>query len=319
MKSIQRSAGRYGRALLSMAALAMLAACGGGTEQIEPFAPTRIIALGDESSLITPEGKKYTINAVNATTGALECNSNPIWVQTLASSFSMVFPECNPDKVAAPQGLMRAQAGAKVAGVKSQIDTLLVAGIGPKDLISVLVGANDVLELYAKYPAQSKEALLAEARARGKALGGQVNRLANANGRIILSTLPDMGFSPLAVIDGKRDATLPKFMSDLTREFNLEMRVEIINDGRLIGLVLTDENTQVIAKYPSSFGISNFTDAACLATPAMPACTNATLTPEATKDNSWNSYLWASDRLYAPAGHVQVGRMAATRARNNPF
>jgi outer membrane lipase/esterase len=319
MKSIQGKRGRYGRALLSIVALGLLAACGGGTEQIDPFNPSRIIALGDEYSLITPEGKKYTINALNATTGALECQNNPIWVQTLAASFGLVFAECNPNKVTAPQGLMYAQAGAKVADVKLRIDSLLVGGIGPKDLVTVLVGVNDVMELYAKYPAQSKEALLSQARERGKALGAQVNRLANANGRIILSTLPDVGFSPLAAIDAKRDATLPQFLSDLTREFNLEMRVEIINDGRLIGLVLTDENTQVIARYPSSFGISNFVDAACLPTPALPDCTTKTLIAAATTSDSWSSYLWATDRLYAPAGHAQMGQMAATRARNNPF
>ncbi len=319
MKRIQRSAGRYGRALLAATALSVLAACGGGTEQIEPFAPARIIALGDESSLLTAGGKKYTINALNATTSALECANNPIWVQVLASSFGLTFAECNPDKVAAPQGLMYAQAGAKVADVKLKIDTLLAAGIGPKDLITVLVGVNDVMELYAKYPVQSKDELLAEARRRGQALGDQVNRLAKADGRIILSTLPDMGFSPRAAIDNKVEAGRAQFLSDLTREFNLEMRVKIINDGRLIGLVLTDENSQQIAKFPGAFGISNFVDAACLATPAMPDCTTKTLTPEATKDNSWSSYLWATDRLYSPNGHVQIGRMAATRARNNPF
>jgi outer membrane lipase/esterase len=319
MKSIQGSAGRYGRALVAIASLGLLAACGGGTEQIDPFSPTRIIALGDESSLITPEGKKYTVNALNATTGALECENNQIWVQSLASTFGLVFAECNPGKVTAPQGLMYAQAGAKVADVKLRIDSLLVGGVGPRDLITVLVGVNDVLELYGRYPAQSKESLLGEARSRGKALGAQVNRLANANGRIILSTLPDMGFSPIAAADAKLDATRPQFLSDLTREFNLEMRVEIINDGRLIGLILTDENSQAIARYPSSFGISNFTDGACLTTIAMPDCTTKTLIPAATTDNNWSSYLWATDRLYSPAGHAQIGQMAASRARNNPF
>ncbi len=319
MKSIQASAGRYGRALVSAAALGLLAACGGGTEQIEPFNPSRIIALGDELSLITPEGKKHTINALNATTGALECQNNPIWVQTLAASFSLVFAECNPDKVATPQGLMYAQAGAKVADVKLRIDSVLAAGIGPKDLISVLVGANDVMELYAKYPAQSKEALLGQARARGKELGSQVNRLADANGRIIVSTLPDMGITPFAQAAAKADPTAAQFLSNLTREFNLEMRVEIINDGRLIGLVLTDENSQQMARFPGSFGISNLAEAACLSSPAMPDCTTKTLTAAATKDNSWTSYLWASELFYAPAGHAQMGQLAANRARNNPF
>jgi outer membrane lipase/esterase len=319
MKSIQRSAGRNGRALLAIAVMGLLTACGGGTQQIDPFSPTRIIALGDESSLITPEGKKYTINALNATTGVLECENNQIWVQTLASSFGLVFAECNPNKVVAPQGLMYAQAGAKVADVKLRIDSLLVGGVGPRDLITVLVGVNDVMELYSRYPAQSKEALLGEARARGKALGGQVNRLADANGRIILSTLPDMGFSPVAVADAKLDATRPKFLTDLTREFNLEMRVAIINDGRLIGLILTDENSQAMARYPSSFGISNLADAACSTTVALPDCTTKTLIPAATTDNSWSGYLWATDRLYSPAGHAQMGQLAASRARNNPF
>lgn len=319
MKSIQRKSTRFGRALLASAALCLLAACGGGTEQIDPFSPARIIALGDESSLITPEGKTYTINALNTTTGALECQNNPIWVQTLAASFGLVFAECNPNKVAAPQGLMYAKAGAKVGDVKLKIDQVLAAGIGPRDLITVLVGANDVLEIYSRFPAQGRDALLAEARVRGRALGDQVNRLAEANGRIILSTLPDMGLTPLAAVDAKVDPTRKQLLTDLTREFNLEMRVKIINDGRLIGLILTDENSQQMSLYPSSFGLSNVSDAACLATVAMPDCTTKTLTVAATTGDSWRGFMWASDRLYAPAAQAQMGQMAATRARNNPF
>ena len=58
MKRIQGGAGRNGRVLLlALAVSAALAGCGGGTEQIEPFKPERMITFGDESSVITAEGK----------------------------------------------------------------------------------------------------------------------------------------------------------------------------------------------------------------------------------------------------------------------
>ena len=46
-------------ALATVAAAALLAGCGGGsTQQIDPFAPKRIIAFGDESGAIVQSGNK---------------------------------------------------------------------------------------------------------------------------------------------------------------------------------------------------------------------------------------------------------------------
>ncbi|MFY7863317.1 esterase [Roseateles sp.] len=321
MKRIQGGAGRYGRVLLLTLALgAALAGCGGGTQQIEPFVPTRIIAFGDESSVITSDSKKHTINFLNATSGALECKSEPIWTQAMASAYGLVFPQCNPDKVANPQGLMYAQAGAKVSGFKAQIDAHLASGasgtIGPKDLLTVMVGANDIWEIYAKFPAQSRDALLGEARARGADLGNQVNRLANANGRTILMTLPDLGLSPKALADEKLNAGRAKLLSELTTAFNIEMRITIINDGRLIGLADPEVESQKWVKF-QQFG--NVVDAACLSTVAATDCTTKTLTTAATTSDAWKSYMWATDRLLSPAAHGQIGFMGVARARNNPF
>eukprot|EP01136_Pigoraptor_vietnamica_P036414 Opistho-1_new@102964 len=105
-------------------------------------------------------------------------------------------------------------------------------------------------------------------RARGRALGEQVNRIANANGRIILSTLPDLGTTPVAVEADKLNAGRAALLSKLSDEFNVAMRLAIINDGRLIGLVLLDESIQAIARYPSAFGFANVVAPACLTTVA---------------------------------------------------
>ena len=324
MKSFKRGASRLGlqsRSWLTMAALAGLTACGGGTQQIEPFAPTRIIALGDEASAITSDGKKYTVNALDATTGLGLCASNPLWIQSLATTFGLVFPQCNPSNIATTQGLMYATAGAKVADLAQMIDKHFATDtFGPKDLVTILMGSNDVFELFAQFPIQSRDTVLAEASARGKTLGQQINRIAKANGRVIVSTLPDLGLTPLAQSKRPNESDAARsdrinLLSNLSNEFNVAMRIEIINDGRLIGLVLADETTQAIAKFPSAFGYANVVDSVCLTTVAVQDCTSKTLVTAGSGD----TWLWATDRLLSPAGQQRLGLLAVTRARNNPF
>lgn len=308
--------GRKGLTVLSVAALAGLSACGGGTSQIEPFAPTRIITFGDESSLIKPDGKKYTINAVDSVTGAINCASNAIWVQTLASHFGLVFAECNPSQIAVTSGLMYATVGGNVASFQAQLDAhFATGGFGPKDLVTVMVGANDIVELYQQYPAQSQDALLNEARVRGRALAAQVNRIANANGRVILATIIDQGVTPYALEESKLDSGRAAFLTQLSTEFNQEMRVSLIDNGRVTGLVLADESSQQMSRFPSSFSLSNVTQGACLNTVSVDNCTSNTLL----SDSSASTWMWANDRLLSPKAHETIGTLAVRRAINNPF
>lgn len=320
MKIFKHGARQSGRALLCVAVLAALAACGGGgsNNQIVPFQPTRIIAFGDEASLILPKGKKFTVNALSATTGDLDCQANPIWVQSLAANFGMVFAECNPSNLATPQGLMYAQAGAKVDDVRAKIDSHFATnGFGPKDLVTVMAGANDLLELYRQFPAQSQSSLLDAARERGRALAAQINRIANADGRVLAVTLPDLGLTPFALKEKANHADTDRaaFLTALTTEFNTQMRLDILNDGRLIGLVLADEAVQAIGKYPGAFGYSNVTDPACVSTVAIQDCTTSTLASGATGQ----TWLWASDTLLGPGGQQRLAVLAQSRARMNPF
>ncbi|UDF37039.1 UNVERIFIED_ORG: hypothetical protein LHJ69_08230 [Shinella sp. XGS7] len=302
---------------LALAAAAVLTACGGGGGQIEPFKPKSIKAFGDETSVITSAGRKYTVNATDAN-DVLVCSSNPIWIQALAGSFGLVFAECNPNNVTPPSGKIYAAAGAKVADVKAQVDAAFNAGgFSSTDLVSMLAGANDVLELYAQYPQQGLDALKAQAGQRGRDLADQVNRIANAGGRVIVATLPDLGLTPFAIKErqSKPDTDRAKLLTELITEFNNQLRLNILNDGRLIGLVLADEMSQAIVRFPSAFGYSNVTEAVCLDSSLPLQCTSKTLVTGGSAD----SYLWASSVLLSPAGQGRLGLLAQTRALNNPF
>lgn len=309
---------KRGLALAAVAAAALIAGCGGGgTSQVDPFTPRRIIAFGDESGVILQSGKKYTVNALDINTKLLDCATNPVWTEFLASGFGFVYPECNTSFVALPQGIMYAAVGAKVADVRDKIDQHLSNdGFGPKDLVAIMVGTNDILELYKQFPAVGRDSLLAEAKARGRLLAQQVNRIANANGRVIISTIYDIGLTPFGQNERlqQTDIDRGKFMEDLTTAFNTEMRLNLLNDGRLVGLVLVDETLQQISRFPSAFGYTNVTDAACRTDVAPQDCTTDTLKIDAT-----TTWLWAGDLTLGPTIQQRIGSLALSRARSNPF
>ena len=321
MKSFKQGTALAVRKVLggvALTALLGLSACGGGSAPIQAFQPTRIVTFGDEASYIDSQGRKYTINGVDSITGLVNCAINPIWIQSLAASFGLAYPQCDPNHLAAPQGLMQAVPGSKVADVAAAIDRYFGNNyFTNKDLVTVMAGANDIVELYNQFPAQNQDALLAEAKRRGTALADAINRIAKANGRVIVSTVPDMGATPFAAAESLAhgDINRGQLLSDITEAFNIALRVELINDGRMIGLVLLDETIQGIHKFPSAYGYSNVTEGACLPNVAIQACTTSTLFPGA----SGTTYLWANNLLLGSGGQNTLGSLAITRAHNNPF
>ena len=221
---------------LTALALALLAACGGGKGQIEPFKPTRLISFGDEQSLLTADGKRYGVNALKTgtTTGEVDCTGNPIWVQTLTSHFSLVLAQCNPDNKPVT-AFLRGAVGAKVADVKAQIDQQLASGsVGPKDLLLINAGFYDILEAYQQFPTRSEADLIGLLQQRGRALADQVNRLANANGRVVVLTAIDPGLTPAGQQEkaSKTDTDRAALLTRLTNAFNVAMRLALIEDGR---------------------------------------------------------------------------------------
>ena len=308
----------------------LLASCGGGG-QVEPFAPTRILAFGDELSTIEADGRKYSINAFKQITvngvltddpTTLDCTRNPIWIQTVATTFALAFDRCLGTATAAT-GQVRAQVGQKVAELPAQIAGVQGNALGEKDLALVMIGMNDILELHGQYPTVDQATLLAQAGSRGKSLGAQVNALATSGPAVVVLTVPDIGKSPFALAQNTSsgDATRAALMTALVEKFNNSMSVELINDGRLIGLVYADIELQNMVKFPLSFSLTNVIAAACKSTVPLPGCTSATLqdataTEAAATATTW---LWADSLRLSPAGQARLGVLASSRARSNPF
>jgi outer membrane lipase/esterase len=302
-----------GLRVLPWLALAWLASCGGGTSQIEPFQAQRVIFIGDQTVGLLSDGRRYGINFLNADKN-FDCAQLPIWSQQLASSFGFATDHCGGGALA----VTRAFADAKVADLDAQISPLLGAGVTSKDLFVVMVGMNDIIDLFENYTGDRScdtgtrgpqgDTLMGQVDARGNQAAVQISRILSADARAIVSTVHDLGYTPYALT--RNAQTL---LSCMTARFNARVRVDIKPlDGRLWGLVLADDDTLAVVRSPSIIGASNVTDAACAVAP--PACTTDTLKPGAN-----TAYLWADDRHFGPLMHNQLASEAINRARNNPF
>ena len=309
---------RFARTAL-LAAAALLASCGGG-ERVQTFVPTRVIAFGDESSVINPNGSKYSVNALLSGSSTLfDCASNPIWIQAVAAGYGLVFPQCagtTPD----PASRIYASNGAMVGDISAQIDQQLNLGGGfaSGDLVTVLAGANDVIAQFQQYPAVGEDQLSANLAVAGAALDDQVNRLAGYGAKVLIVTIPDMGLTPFA---GDRSAGStdgnPALLTRLSTKFNDALLANLLNDGHKIGLVQLDQylksvDTAAINGFAGA-PFSNTTQPAC--TVALPNCSTNTLVSDAVGA----SWLWADNRHLAPGGQASLGSIALSRAQNNPF
>lgn len=299
------------------AVLALLAACGGGGSQVDPFEPRRLLAFGDENSLLTPDGRRYAVNGlrVENNQAVVDCSANPIWLQTVADGFGLVLAACNPGNRTISSAVY-AQPGSKVADLKTQIDQhFATSSVGSRDLITLYVGLHDILELYTQFPALAESQLLAAAGARGKALAEQANRLASANGRVLVLTLPNVGVTPFAIIEKatRPDTDRQALLRNLSNEFNRQLRLNLLNDGRLIGLVLADELVDSMAEFPAAYQLVNTTLPAC--TVALPNCSTSTLAIDANSA----TWLWSDNLHFSVVAHSNIGNAALTRAARNPF
>lgn len=303
-------------ALLGAASLAVLVSCGGSTSQYETFKPGRVLAFGDDASVLTPAGRRYGVNGLNADTSQVDCTLFPLWIQSVAGLYGFTYAECNPTSAFDPKARTHASVGAKVADVAAQVEAQVAAGgFRADDLALVLAGANDVLDLYAQYPVRPEAALLEDARERGRRMAQVVNRLVDLGAKVIVSNLPDMGLSPFAAAEAKAntDTDRAAMISRLSAAFNEQLGANVLLDGRYVGLMQADLRTQAAHRSPGSFGLSNATDAVC--TVALPNCTTATLVTGATA----TQYLWADATRLAPGGQNMLATLAVERAQRNPF
>jgi hypothetical protein len=302
--------------LLCAAGVFALVSCGGSTSQYEAFKPGRVLAFGDDASVLTPSGQRYGVNGLGTGTSQVDCTQFPLWIQAVAGTYGFTFAQCNPTGAFDPQARTYAAVGAKVADVAAQVEAQVAAGgFRSDDLALVLVGTHDVLELYSQYPLRPEVSLLEDARERGRRMAQVVNRLVDLGAKVIVSNLPDMGLSPYAATEARAnaDADRAAMISRITAAFNEQLGANVLLDGRYVGLMQTDLRIQAAHRSPGSFGLSNATEAVC--TVALPGCTTATLVAGATAEQ----YLWADATRLAPGGQNLLASLAVDRAQRNPF
>ncbi len=312
---------RFGAALLITS---VLVGCGGSGKLIEPFVPKRVVAFGDESSLILPDGRKYAVNGLLAA-GGVDCNINPIWVQKMSNGLGVPMRECPPASTAttttvnAPS-LTRAAANATVDTLAAQVDAHLQSDtLGDKDLVTMFVGLHDILAEYATVATSDEATATARLQARGRALAAQVNRVAQAGPPVLVVTIPNVGQSPYGRAQEVAKPGSAELLGRLTSAFNIAMRLDLINDGRLIGLVDGFDLTRAFVTLPSGFVLTNITEPACLAATPTPDCSTATLNQVNGTSVSPAQYMWADTLHLGPTFHDRLGGIAEARARNNPF
>lgn len=303
---------------------ALLGGCGGSSSRVEDYVPTRLVAFGDELSLINADGRKYSVNALKADGVTLDCNAYQVWPQVVATGYGMVFAECNPGAVATTAALMKATVGAKVADVAAAVAAYQATTVfTPQTLVTVMAGQHDILAAYAAYDAGTltRAAAKAQVAAVGKTLGTLVNTVANqgSGARVLYATPPNLGYSPYARAEMTRtgDADRAPLLSELTLAFTEGLRLEVINDGRYAALITADELTISLsdATKMAANALVNVTDASC--TVAVPGCTMATQVSGA--GGVGTTYLWAGAQYPGPLFQSRVGLAALNRARNNPF
>jgi len=334
----------------------LLGSCGGSSSTHE-FAPKRLLVFGDEASLLTRgssatarDGKKYTINGFTPNTtpaySTPDCGINLLWVQWLATNYNFVFEACNYNG-APVTAFNYATAGAKVADAVGQVNAWLNAGnsFGSTDLVTVMVGQNDIIELYEAYKLlptdqqtqAAQNQLVTAALNRGKALAALFTNVItssdNKKARALYVVIPDVGKTPYGLSQADGGALLSRMtfgVGDNYEGFNLGLRNNIANNGRSLGLVdgynLFFNLTNNTSNYANNNGIFNLTDAGCLPAnqpaynPANPAayCNSLTLVnPGVAYGDSY--YLWADQIHFGPQPHLLLGNRALSLAENNPF
>ena len=313
-----------GPLVATVLASALLAACGGG-EQEETFQPARIVAVGDENTLINPDGSQYSMNNVNtvATTNpnGIGCINNPIWVQYVAADYGLSFGECRGE-TKKNSAVMLATAGQTV---QQAATALAGAGLNGTDLVTLMVGSHDLLEIVGtnKTPnAVDRQAMIVAAEARGEALGDVVLNTIATGARILVSTVPYLNTAPIVAAE-KYDGNL---LYEMSTAFNdgLNARMSRVpSGGGRNGAIL--EVDQLVNAYYLNAGsaynaITNRLVAACQ--------TNGAPTPDAglpdceTKDIAATSpifYLWAGRMQFGTITHGLLGQTAVQRIRANPL
>jgi outer membrane lipase/esterase len=273
---------------------ALLAGCG-GSSQVEPFVPHHLHVFGDELTVLDATGQRYGINGFNTTTAAFDCNLLPLWPQTVAAAFGLVFEQC-PGTATTFTAFAHGTFGATVADFESQLDAQ-AAVLVANDVVAIQVGVNDVIALYTEVEngTRSQADAEAEALARGNRVAARVAALIDRGMKVVLVSPPYLGSSPWALGRGSTDATaaIGRISDALGAGITLAVGQLDARD------VIMANGSDVVDNYVNSANLGsgvNVTAAACRqAGAALLGCLSNDLVTTPSAATATN-YLWADSQ-----------------------
>jgi outer membrane lipase/esterase len=325
VEHLSRVAARAVAGIAAVAALTALASCGGGTYQQQTFVPARILTFGDESSRLEgQQGLKYSINGISPATLQVDCTQAPIWTQMVAGSYGLIYADCNINDSNETDAVDLTTVNGTVSDVLQKVAAFQAGDtFNDNDLVLIWVGMHDVLNDYQANATGDETALLADMNASGSTLAGLVNQIAATGAKVLLLTIPDMSDSPFAFTESQRgDFDRLKVLSDMSTQFNVGLRSNIVNDGSKIGLVLVDDIVRNAVRSPGSFGLIQLDNQSygCLNSAPLPTCTTDTLNNDPSTGQPANgAFLWADATHLGSVAQAQIGNQASSRAHANPF
>jgi len=306
------------RTLLAATCAAMLTAgCGSSTTE-SAFTPTRLLAFGDGFADIGQKGSSYTINDGTANN----------WTLQIAAHYGLTLQPVSAGGLSYAQGNARISATPDAAGdantptLVRQIDTFLGQGqFQSGDLVLLGAGIADLISGMARVTAgeYSVEQYLAEARAAGEAMAGQVRRLSDSGAQNILVTGSyDLARTPWAKAIHQQD-----LLSEASRQFNDGLLVNIADLNKTVAFVDAAYYVNLFEGVAGGYGFSHVDNPACTSIDPgagigigagevnSALCTPDTLATDADSER----YLFADKIYLTPAAQRQFGNYAYDRLR----
>jgi len=337
------------RSSLAVLSLSLLASCGGGKR--EAFQPGHMYMFGDEYSYIDINQadsndntyERYSVNWVASLSPTKYSSIYPaIWAQYVSSHYIKGASPCA--NTASDQMSLCSAPGQTVADT---INTINTKSFQKDELVLIMAGTHDILNQYRNFKADPGNigTYANNARQAGISLAQKINAIITTGARVAVATIPDIGLSPYAAGEGTlRDHTqamecsssyqpsigqYSKALSYLTACFNQGLRGSdgITNDGRKIALISTFDWSVLIARSPSSYGVTYPFAAQCASVTHTTAATydpttcnyDAVTDPDnpTTTANVNSTHLWSFGPWLGVAGHQLLGARAISQIDNN--
>lgn len=260
------------KALCTLAAVAVLSACGGASSTVDPFVATRVIAFGDGFNYVNSSGAGLSTVQTGETDNTI--------AGRIAARYGIVVKDV---ALASTGGFSYASADARVSGVATQINTFLTAAggvVAKKDLIIIAVGNWDIKDAAATNDTAAIDTATT-------ALVTAIQRLTSAGAEHVL-VIPsiNMARTPWATGSGISRTTVQNLSNSVSTSFNFTLSTKLGSaypQDRKPVLLLdpttdfnsfagsVDVNGNVVRNF-SGIALTNLSTAVCTSASALAGC-----------------------------------------------